>query len=137
MNKTILIIDDDPGFLAQLSDVVTSAGYNALQANGGQEGISLIDQLRTGIDLLIVDLVLPGSSGYEIIGAASRRPTLMKIIATTAVLKDPYLEVATHMGADAVIRKPSPDKPFPAEEWLATIRSVLGAEKAFGGGTSS
>ena len=87
--------------------------------------MALLDRLHAEIDLTIVDLVLPGGSGFELINAASRRENPMKILATTGLLKANYLEVAKYMGAHDVIRKPEPGTPFPAAEWLRTIKALL------------
>jgi CheY-like chemotaxis protein len=48
-----------------------------------------------------VDLVLPASTGHEVIAAVKRRPTGIKVIATTAFLKQTQLEIMKYLGADA------------------------------------
>jgi CheY-like chemotaxis protein len=84
-----------------------------------------------------VDLVLPGHSGFEIMGALNRRPTPIKIIATTALLKDSYLEIAKHFGAHAVLKKHEPGTAFPAQEWLHVVRSLLAADSRTNGPSPS
>jgi CheY-like chemotaxis protein len=123
-----LIVDDDPAFIEQLSPALAGAGYAVLRAHNGQEAIALLERLREDIHLVIVDLILPELSGYELVGAITRRPTLMKILATTGVLKDMYLDLAQHMGAHAVLRKPAKGTEFPVDLWLRTIKTVLEAE---------
>jgi CheY-like chemotaxis protein len=123
----ILVIDDDAAFSEQLRHVLTGAGYEVLVAADGLEGVSLLEKQHRSIDVAIVDLSLPGINGFEIIGAISRRPNEIKIIATTGVYKPTHLEVAGALGADAVIRKPAEGASLPAKEWLGTIRQLLGA----------
>jgi CheY-like chemotaxis protein len=127
-SKTILILDDDPVFIEGLNAVLTADGYRVLLGLSGDAGVMLLEKLHDQIGLVIVDLVLPGRSGFEIMGALNRRPTPIKIIATTALLKDSYLEIAKHFGAHAVLKKHEPGTPFPAEEWLQVVRSLLAAE---------
>jgi CheY-like chemotaxis protein len=127
-SKTILILDDDPVFIEGLNAVLTAEGYRVLEGLSGDAGMVLLEKLHDQIGLVIVDLVLPGRSGFEIMGALNRRPTPIKIIATTALLKDSYLEIAKHFGAHAVLKKHEPGTPFPAEEWLQVVRSLLAAE---------
>ena len=127
-SKTILILDDDPVFIEGLNAVLTADGYRVLLGLSGDAGVVLLEKLHDQIGLVIVDLVLPGRSGFEIMGALNRRPTPIKIIATTALLKDSYLEIAKHFGAHAVLKKHEPGTPFPAEEWLQVVRSLLAAE---------
>jgi DNA-binding NarL/FixJ family response regulator len=127
-SKTILILDDDHVFIEGLNEVLTGAGYRVLEGLSGDAGMVLLEKLHDEIDLVIVDLVLPGHSGFEILGAFNRRHTPIKLIATTALLKDSYLEIARHLGAHAVIKKHEPGTPFPAEQWLQAVRSLLAGE---------
>lgn len=126
--KTILVIDDDPGFLIQLNQALKDAGYRVLEATDVADGMAMLERLHDQIDLTVVDLVLPGGSGFEVISAASRRPNPMKVVATTGLLKPNYLEVAKYMGAHAVLRKPEPGVAFPAAEWLRVIGALLAAK---------
>lgn len=123
---TILVIDDDPRFLDKMIRMLAGAGFEVLHATDGPEGVKLLEKQHSSIDLAIVDLSLPGINGFEIIGAISRRPSGIKIIATTGVYKPAHLEVAGTLGAHAVIRKPPEGIPLPEKEWLGTVRQLLG-----------
>ena len=125
MAKTILVIDDDRAFLIQLNQALKDAGYCVLEATDVPDGLAMLERLHAEIDLTVVDLVLPGGSGFEIINAATRRPNPMKILATTGRLKPSYLQVAKYMGAHDAVRKPEPGTPFSAEEWLHMIGTLL------------
>jgi len=70
----ILVIDDDAGFLERMQAMLTAAGYQALVASDGLDGMRLLERQHRNIQLAIVDLSLPGINGFEIIGAVSRRP---------------------------------------------------------------
>src|SRR5689334_4312144 len=115
---TVLVVDDDPTFLDAVQKLLASAGCDVLSAHDGDEAISLLEKRHADIDLAVIDLALPGTNGYEIIGALSRRPNSIKIIATTGVYKDSQLEVAGALGAHAVIRKPPARSSLPEGEWL-------------------
>ena len=128
--KTVLVIDDDPVFLLQLNQILSDGGYHVLHATDVADGMAMLERLHAEIDLTVVDLVLPGGSGFELINAASRRPNPMKILATTGLLKPNYLEVAKYMGAHVVVRKPEAGTPFPAEEWLRMIGTLLNDDSA-------
>ena len=123
---TILIIDDDPKFQDGLEKLLRGAGYEVLRAQDGLEGVKLLEKRHRGIDLTIVDLSLPGMNGFEIIGAITRRPSDVKIIATTGVYGEPHLEAAGTLGAHPVIRKPVPGARLPEKEWLGTVRQLIG-----------
>ena len=121
--KTVLVIDDDPKFREGLTGLLKQFGYHALEAANGREAVDTIERLRTGIDLMIVDLALPEISGVELIGAVTRRKTTIKIIATSAVFDEAYLEMVKGVGADETIRKAAIRQP---EKWLEIVRRLLG-----------
>jgi len=127
--STVLVVDDDPNFLASAEQLLAAAGYLVLRAADGKEAVELLEKKHKEIDLTIMDLSLPGINGFEIIGAISRRPNPIKIIATTGVYKDFHLEVAKTLGAHAIIRKPPEGHPLPEDEWLGTVRRLIGAAK--------
>ena len=77
---TILVIDDDPGFLEKMKKMLDGAGYEVLLATDGLDGVKLLEKQHRVIDLAIVDLSLPGINGFEIIGAISRRPTAIRLL---------------------------------------------------------
>jgi CheY-like chemotaxis protein len=85
-----------------VNQVLKDTGYHVLEATDVADGMAMLERLHAQIDLTVVDLVLPGGSGFEVINAATRRPNPMKILATTGLLKPNYLEVAKYMGAHAV-----------------------------------
>lgn len=126
MTKTVLVIDDDAEFRASLKAVLTESGYKALEAADGATAAKVLETTEGTIDLMIVDLALPDTNGLDIIGSVSRRESPLKIIATTAVFDDVYLEMSTSVGADAGVRKPRMKDPQFAEVWLAAVRRLLG-----------
>jgi CheY-like chemotaxis protein len=123
---TILVIDDDPKFLAEAAELIAGAGYDVLRAADAVEAVEVLEKSHGGIDLVIVDLSLPGTNGFEMIGALSRRPNPIKIIATTAVYQDQFLEMTRALGAHAAVRKPPEGKPLSEKEWVDTIRRLIG-----------
>ncbi len=121
--KTVLVIDDDPKFRESLTGLLKQSGYHALEAANGREAVETIERLRTAIDLMIVDLSLPEISGVEIIGTVTRRKTTIKIIATSGVFDEAYLEMVKGVGADETVRKAAIRQP---EKWLEIVRRLLG-----------
>ncbi len=122
---TILLIDDDALFRAEAGEMLADAGYRVLEAPDGIHGRQLLDQLRENIDLAIIDLLLPGVNGFELIGALARRPNSVRIIATSAVFAEGQLETTVALGAHAVLRKPPTMNTVSRQRWLKTIAQVL------------
>ena len=131
-SKRILVIDDDHVYLRQVNETLTEAGYGVLEALDGTAALALLKKLHYHVDLIITDLVLPGSSGHNIIAEVSSRDATIKIIATTGVLNQTQLEITKYLGADAVLRKPAAGAPFPDAELLQTVRTLLASETAMG-----
>jgi DNA-binding NarL/FixJ family response regulator len=75
---------------------------------------------------VIVDLNLPQVSGFEVIGALTRRKNPIGIMATTGVYRETYLEVARYLGAHVAVPKPAAGSNF--DGWLDAVRSVIKAE---------
>jgi CheY-like chemotaxis protein len=122
---TVLVVDDDPKFLDAAENMLTRAGYSVLRAADGKEASEVLETKHSEIDLAIMDLALPGINGFELIGAISRRPNSVKIIATTSVYKDDLLSMAGTLGAHAAIRKPPEGKPLPERDWLRVIARLI------------
>ncbi len=64
---TLLIVDDDQGLCAMLVEYVTLEGFNALTAATGPAGLEQL--ARTPVDLVILDVMLPELSGFEVLRA--------------------------------------------------------------------
>jgi len=124
---TILVVDDDPGFMNAAEHMLVTAGYRVLRAATGKQAVEVLEKQHGEIDLTIVDLALPDINGFELIGAISRRTNQIRVIATSRVFKDPYLEMAGTLGAHASIRKSPEGKPLPESEWLATVHRLIGS----------
>jgi two-component system cell cycle sensor histidine kinase/response regulator CckA len=125
--QTILLIDDDPTFLMEAERMLVEAGYRVLKASSGEEAIRIFEQKRQEIGLAIIDLSLPGINGYELIGALSRRPNAVKVIATSGVFEKSHLEAALTVGAHAVLHKPESGRGLPVQQWLETIQQLIGS----------
>ena len=114
--KTILICEDDKN-LRQLVRAVLGDGYRFLEANDGDEAIELA--LRARPDLIILDLMMPGRSGIEVL--TQLRQELpngdTRVIVMSAWDAD---EAALDAGADRFV-----PKPFDADELTAAVEDVL------------
>jgi CheY-like chemotaxis protein len=120
--KTVLIADDDALFLTRLARLLRTHGYETLAVLDGITAWNLLEKLHARIDLLIVDLALPGLSGPSLIRAvAGQRTRRPEILATTAVLRQTVLESTLLLGAGDVIRKPGAD-----QEWLEAVGRLIG-----------
>ena len=116
--KTILVIEDDVSILRGLKDNLRFEGYEVLTAADGQEGIALA--LERSPDLVLLDIMLPGISGYDICRKVKEKKPDLPIIMLTARSKEVDKIAGLDLGADDYVTKP-----FSTPELLARIRAVL------------
>jgi DNA-binding response OmpR family regulator len=115
----VLIVDDNPDMRESLKLLLKFLGYAAEVAGDGQQALEV--QRRNASDILITDIFMPGKEGMETIEAFRREWPKMHIIAMSGggeLATRDYLQIATDIGADAILRKPFS---------LETLRDVLEA----------
>jgi CheY-like chemotaxis protein len=95
--------------------------YALLYAKDGQEALSIVETQTAEIAVAVIELELPGMDSLNLIGRlTNQEPKPKKIIATTFVDDKVLFEVAQHMGADVIVRKPRPE-----ETWVGTLRRLV------------
>ena len=117
MAQHLLIVDDDKEICTLLSQFMTQHGYRVSVAHEGRGMMQSLDSAR--IDLVVLDVMLPGESGLNLCRRV-RSGTTVPIIMLTAVGGDTDRIVGLEMGADDYLAKP-----FNARELLARVRAVL------------
>lgn len=116
--RCILVVEDDSAIRQGIVDALKFAGYDVLQAANGNDGMA--QGLRATIDLLVLDLILPGPSGFDILKAVrAARPTLPVIILTARGDEGDRVQ-GLRLGADDYVVKP-----FSVRELLARVEAVL------------
>ena len=116
--KTILVIEDDVSILRGLIDNIKFEGYEVLSASDGHAGLKLA--LEDSTDLVLLDIMLPGLSGYDICRKVKEQKPDLPIIMVTARGKEVDKVAGLDFGADDYVTKP-----FSIPELMARIRAVL------------
>ena len=117
----ILIADRNHDALEYLKEELATTQFELFHAKDGHEVLSIVDTPTSQIAFAVVELELPGVNGLHLIGRlTSQEPKPKKIIATTFLDDEVLFELATHMGADVIVRKPRPE-----ETWVGTVRELL------------
>lgn len=127
MTKTILIVDDEPNIVLSLEYMLEQAGYRVLVARDGQEALDTI--ARDTPDLVLLDVMLPKVSGFDVCQRVRTHPAWSRIRIVILSAKGREVEVAKGLalGADAYVTKP-----FATRELLAQVRALLGGEAEAG-----
>src|SRR5262245_52732661 len=122
----ILVIEDDPAILRGLADNLACESHEVLTAADGEHGLS---QARTAQpDLIVLDVMLPRMSGYELCRKLRAEGVTTPIVMLTARGDEADRVVGLDLGADDYITTP-----FPVRELLARIRAVLRRAQAQNG----
>jgi CheY-like chemotaxis protein len=108
----VMVVDDDPHFRWLARNLLESAGMTVIEAAGAQEGLDCMQAQR--IDLVVLDVVLPGEDGIKALGRIKASFPETKVLIATGL----YLQFAIPPGADAVLSKSEIERLRPLVEQL-------------------
>src|SRR6266540_640791 len=114
----ILIVDDEPEMVRGLEDNLRFEGYQTLAAGDGNRGLQLA--LTEAPDLILLDIMMPGMSGWDVCRELRLRGLDVPVIMLTARGEEVDRVLGLELGADDYVTKP-----FGLRELLARIRAVL------------
>lgn len=124
---TILIADDDPQIREVLRILLENEGYRVLEAEDGTRALQMADDT---VDLLILDVMMPGLNGYRAC-AEIRKTSLAPVIFLTAKAQDADKTMGFASGGDDYLAKP-----FSASELLARVKAALRRYLSYGAKTA-
>ena len=117
--KTVLIVDEDLGFVLWLGKLLSEGGYNTVPGLSCQQALSHIRELNVLIDAVIVDPTLTGVS--EMLQSLRTTESSLRIVFTRA----PLIDVREALPAHATLSKPQSWEPNAPEEWLLEVQKAL------------
>ncbi|MCG8374118.1 MAG: response regulator transcription factor [Balneolales bacterium] len=125
-NKTlkILVAEDEPSLIFTLRDTLESEGYDVVISEDGDQAVPLVQEHKP--DLMILDIMLPGKSGYEICKEIRELKYTFPIIMLTAKDQEIDKVKGLNLGADDYLTKP-----FGVKELLARIQARLRRASAY------
>ena len=117
----ILVVDDEPHLRRILTALLTMEGFQVKLARDGNQGITVWSE--GAFDLVILDLIMPGASGLEVLSKIRSHPERgsTPVIILTAKGQDTDREAAMAGGADDFLTKP-----FSPKKLVARIHEILG-----------
>ncbi len=116
--KRVLVVEDDAAILRGLTDNLEAESYVVLTAKDGEAGYAILEEEEP--DLVILDLMLPKLSGYEICQRARSNGMTVPILMLTAKGTESDRVLGLDLGADDYVTKP-----FSVRELLARVRALL------------
>jgi DNA-binding response OmpR family regulator len=120
MTQKILIVDDEPNIVISLEFLMKKEGFEVAVAADGEEGLARVASFRP--DLVLLDVMMPKKSGFEVCEAIRSNPDNagIQVVMLTAKGRDTEVAKGLALGADAYVTKP-----FSTKELLAKVKAML------------
>lgn len=118
MSHRILLVEDEPGLVLTLTDLLAAEGYDVDSATDGPTGLARA--LEDHFDLLILDVMLPGKNGFDVCRELRQQGRDVAVLMLTAKTQVVDRVVGLKLGADDYLTKP-----FEPAELLARIEALL------------
>lgn len=103
---TVLLVDDEEGVLEVCSEMIKTLGYDVEIADSGLEAISILKTKKDQIDLVLLDMIMPGMSGVETYDEIKELVPDMKIIVSSGFSRESEIDKIMEKGCEAFILKP-------------------------------
>jgi DNA-binding response OmpR family regulator len=123
MKTKIMIVEDDPHILLGLEELLRSEGFQVASCSHGDTAVDAV--LKHKPSLIVLDVMLPGKSGYDICKDLRSQNVSAPILMLTAKGQELDKVVGLNLGADDYVTKP-----FGVRELLARIQTLLRRTKA-------
>lgn len=122
VKRKVLIVDDEANIVTALEFLFERRGYEVLVATDGEQALALAESYRP--DVLLLDVMMPKRSGYEVCQRVRERPEMqhVKIVMLSAKGREAEVSKGLSLGADLYITKP-----FSTQELVERVDAMLGA----------
>ncbi|GGC13351.1 response regulator [Marivita lacus] len=119
MSKQVLLIEDEPNIIEAISFILSRDGWSVKTHSNGADAVEMVKERRP--DVLILDVMLPGKSGYDILRELRDDPDIngLPVLMLTARGQTKDREIAERAGCDAFMTKP-----FSNADVLETVRAL-------------
>lgn len=120
MTHKILIVDDEPNIVISLEFLMKKEGFAVAVASDGEAALAQVAEFNP--DLVLLDVMMPKKSGYEVCEAIRADPAraAMRIVMLTAKGRETEVAKGMALGADAYVTKP-----FATRDLVARIKQLL------------
>ena len=106
--KPLILIVDDCDMNREILREILSSDYSIVEACGGEEALSMIHQFGTGISLVLLDIVMPGMDGFEVLSYMNQDHTIedIPVIMISSEDSEAFIRRAYEMGASDYVSRP-------------------------------
>ncbi len=121
VSGTVLLVDDEPSILEVEKEILEANDYSVHTASSGEEALEVFESRKGGVDVVILDLNMPGMGGYRCLEELKKRDPEVRVIIATGYSGHSKEKNLLAAGASEVIHKP-----FQINEILSIIRRLQG-----------
>ncbi len=116
----ILVIDDESFMLQIAEEMLQHVGYTVITTDSGEKGVKIYEVMHSEIDLILLDMAMPGLSGIDVYKQVKEINPDLKVLLTSGFPQDDRVKKALKYGVNDFIKKP-----FSAPELCERIKKVL------------
>jgi two-component system alkaline phosphatase synthesis response regulator PhoP len=120
--KVILIVDDEPDILNLTEKFLKLGNFQTITCNNGKEAMKIIEERHDEIALILLDIMMPGKSGYSVLEEIKNNDNYKDIIVVLFTVKsfNEDLQKGKKLGADGYLTKP-----FSGKELLKYVKEII------------
>ena len=122
--RTVLVVDDEEVVRELLTNLLGSEGFKVLKAGNGAEAVEIFKGKTQSIDLVILDMIMPGMKGEEVLRRLRRVSKSIKVVVSSGFMSEDQRDKLREYGVDGFL-----DKPYGDGDAIRTVRSVLANSK--------
>ncbi|MFH1036032.1 MAG: CHASE2 domain-containing protein [Pseudomonadota bacterium] len=119
-SETILVVDDEAAILGACREALEGEGYSVLTAESGEQALTIMEEATRAVDLIILDLSMPGMGGHKCLKAILSADPAAKVLIATGYADETVLERVGASGALGLIYKP-----YRLNDLILKVRELL------------
>ncbi|MFZ7127079.1 MAG: response regulator [Desulfobacterales bacterium] len=119
-HEKILLVDDEPSVLSIFRDNLKQLGYRVVTAEDGRSAIEMFQKARTPVDLVVLDMHMPGMKSCDVFDALRRIDPEVRVLLASGYSADKSVQTLLRTGCSGFIQKPST-----IEQLSSAIRGIL------------
>ncbi len=121
MSKTIMVVDDEPDILLTISQMLEIKGFNVISVQNGKECLDKLNEASTYPDLIVLDIMMPGVSGWDVAANIKENPEWKNIPIVFLTAKGDTMS----MGMGEMASEDYIVKPFDINNLIERIQKIL------------
>ncbi|MFX0175927.1 MAG: response regulator [Candidatus Hodarchaeota archaeon] len=120
--RTILIVDDEPDIVSLTEKFLKLGDFETITCNNGKEALRILEDKHKDISLVLLDLMMPGLSGYKVLESIKSNDIYKHILVILFTVKsfNEDIQKGKDLGADGYITKP-----FSGKDLLKYVKEIL------------